>query len=290
MAGVISPTCIHFPLYEHGDGHDSPGSLGSSPRMRYSHPRHRGTAGAPASHGTERYPPTMPARSASGTGDQPRARRRYADGREYPFSCELTFDDDPSLYLGEAPPQIPEEIDGLVIGRFVGNLNSGSIGGKAKMIMTYKPQRARKTGNRPSSPVGAFNDSRTHSRGREHQSTHGFTMFAPQSAQTVTSTFAADAREQTLGQAPSGERYHQTKGAVCCRCELRWTAFYRHCPCDGLNDARLHLCLGWRWSEENTQTISYMPAFIFSLFFSIKTLTDVYPFVRVHFYLPSLVL
>ncbi|KAH6891658.1 hypothetical protein BKA70DRAFT_1234084 [Coprinopsis sp. MPI-PUGE-AT-0042] len=202
---------------------------GSSARTRQSQPRHRATAGAPGGYGTERYPPTMPARSASGYSQRCFIGKAFGNHNRAVIEGDLDmlFEDDPSLYLEAALPQIPEDHDGLTIGISVGNLNSGFVSEKGKVTMTYKPQRVRKTGTRsPSSPVGAYNDShsRSRNRGRGQESTHGFTMFPPSSTQMATSTSLVYGQEQSLGQAPNAER---------------------HCPCGGLNNPGLHLLPGW---------------------------------------------
>ncbi|KAH6891670.1 hypothetical protein BKA70DRAFT_1234099 [Coprinopsis sp. MPI-PUGE-AT-0042] len=185
--------------YEHDDYYE-----GDPPRSLY---------GAPDSYDYEQQLPEMPARSHSGAGDQREAPRRYAYGLwnvnegevEDDGNLEMNYDKDPSPFLHEGPPRTTADGDRF-IRRFTGNRNLGRIGRNAKMVMNYKPRRAATTGNHPSSPVSSHNRSR--SRGRH--SSHGFTMYPPRT-QVATSTFPTYGREQTLGQAPSGERYYPTK-------------------------------------------------------------------------------
>ncbi|KAH6910956.1 hypothetical protein BKA70DRAFT_1459838 [Coprinopsis sp. MPI-PUGE-AT-0042] len=139
-------------------GQAPPRPVRSPARMKSSHPRHRATAGPPDGYGTEQHSPAMPSRSPQvlQMGEQPKTRKAYKDGRltAYPTSCfigqafgnkntaplddegicELIFDVDPSPFLEDAcPPQTPAQVDGLVIGRFVGNLNSGRISGNVEV-------------------------------------------------------------------------------------------------------------------------------------------------------------
>ncbi|KAH6891655.1 hypothetical protein BKA70DRAFT_1234081 [Coprinopsis sp. MPI-PUGE-AT-0042] len=229
---------------------------GSSGRMRSSHPRHRVTAGPPDHHGAERQPHMMPTRRPSAYPMAFKIGEAFGCKNEAPVedsgalsacvdnqnclithppkaTCELIFEDDPAPYLRRDPPQIPADVDGPYIGRFLGTLNQGRIGGNGKkykpaachrfsevllahMVMRYQPQRAATTGNQPSSPVGTYNDSRSRSRSRSRgrHSSHGFTMFPPSSTQTATSTFPAYGQEQSLGQAPNAERYGQNRRSL----------------------------------------------------------------------------
>ncbi|KAH6910953.1 hypothetical protein BKA70DRAFT_1423707 [Coprinopsis sp. MPI-PUGE-AT-0042] len=167
---AYSPNDAYIRGYPYGWGNfPDPYSLPSYVHTQSSHDDYRydvfkhgdlATAGAPGGYDTERHPPTTPARLASGTGDQPKARRRYTRKRtrngalsaklsgittgpplEGDKPLSMLFEDDPSLYLEAALPQIPEDFDGLTIGSFVGNLNSGLLGEKGELVMTYKPQR-----------------------------------------------------------------------------------------------------------------------------------------------------
>ncbi|KAH6910955.1 hypothetical protein BKA70DRAFT_49425 [Coprinopsis sp. MPI-PUGE-AT-0042] len=202
-----------------GESHNGP-SRSLAP-MRYLQARHRGTAGTPpGSYGADRNPEIPATRAPTGRGEQSSARRRYRDG-PYPAACiigeaignknkeqlddqahvELLFVGDPALCLVQGPPQPPADVDGLFIGRFVGNLNSGRIGGSAKLTMRFEPRRAPAIDDPHASLEGSLNDSR-----RQGQSSrYGLTVYASQTTETASSTFTVNGRERSLG--PPAGRY-----------------------------------------------------------------------------------
>ncbi|KAH6910952.1 hypothetical protein BKA70DRAFT_1268993 [Coprinopsis sp. MPI-PUGE-AT-0042] len=124
------------------------------------------------------------------------------DDHQQQATRKMNFHADPSRFLRETS-DVPANAEGapLILGRMMGNMNSGAISKDATLTMSFKPRWATTT-NSPQQPL-------TTPHVASHQewltSPQGCPVFVPQYTHSApASTFPASEQGQTLAQAPAG--------------------------------------------------------------------------------------